>query len=416
MLAIRAGQLIDGNGGQPLHDALILIQDERITKVGMAQEISLPPNTEIIDFSEKTVMPGMIDCHVHIHVAGGPSANFIMADLVRSQGFLALQAYKNAQSDIEMGFTSLRTLGSPHYVDVALRDAIDAKLVEGPRIRAAGQGVCMTGGHMDHGQWAPEINIYGRTGTCDGPWECRKAVRTQLKRGADLIKIAVAGGSFIDLTQPGIQEMTFDEIEAICDEAHRAGKRVAAHAHGGHGITDAIKAGLDSIEHGLWLTEDQANLMADKGVFYIPTLSTHTRGLELGPNEEGEKWDWLVKMCDKMWNSLELAKRAGVKIAVGTDAGYWMYHGENAKELFELVTGGFTPMEAIVAATKTGAECLDLSKDIGTVEAGKFADLLIINGDPLADITILQDKRKIIQVIKGGKIIAQYQNKSLQDT
>ena len=407
MLAIRVGQLIDGNGGPPLRDALILVRDERILKVGLQKDIEVPPGTEIMDFSDATAMPGMIDCHVHVHVEGGPATNFLMGDIAYSQGFLALQAYQNAKRDIEMGFTSLRTLGSPAYVDIALREAINAKLVEGPRIIASGQGISVTGGHMDIGHWAPEINISGRTGVCDGPWECRRAVREQIKRGADLIKTAFAGGIFDDLTEPGVQEMTFEEMEAICDEAHRLRKRVAAHAHGGQGITDAIRAGVDSIEHGLWLTEEQVDMMADNGVFYVPTLSCHTRGLELGPGEEeGKMWNWLVNMCEMMWISLELAKKAGVKIAVGTDAGFWIYHGENAKELSELVKGGFTSMEAIVAATRTGAECLDIDNDTGTIEEGKYADIVVIDGDPLADITILQDKDKIIQVLKGGQKVA----------
>lgn len=249
----------------------------------------------------------------------------------------------------------------------------------------------------------PEVHIFGLTGVGNGPWECRKAAREQLKRGADVIKINAAGGS-PDLTKPGTQEMTYEEMAAICEEAHWAKKRVAAHAHGGQGITDAIRAGLDTAEHGLWLSQEQVDMMAEHGVYYVPTLSTHTRGLELGPEESGNSWDWLVKMGKEvMWRSLELARKAGVKIAVGTDAGFWMYHGENAMELAEMVKGGFTPMEAIVAATRIGAECLDLDKVTGTVEAGKYADLVIVDGDPLADVKVLQDMSKIVQVLKGGK-------------
>jgi imidazolonepropionase-like amidohydrolase len=411
MLLIRASQLIDGSGGSPLRDAAVLVQGEKILQVGKAQEVQVPPGAEIIDAGDKTVMPSMVDAHVHVQSVGGPAVRTFAVDQIsKTQGFLALRSYSNVRKDLEMGFTALRTLHTPGYVDVALRDAIDQGLIEGPRIKAAGQGLTITGGHMDHGDWAPEVTVAGRTGVCDGPWACRRAAREQLKRGADLVKINAAGGSYEDLTRPGEQEMTYEEMAAICEEARWARKRVAAHAHGGSGITDAIRAGVNSIEHGLWLSKEQVELMAEKGVFYVPTLCTHTRGLELGPEELGAQWDWLVKMAKEvMWRSLDLAREAGVKIAVGTDAGFWIYHGENALELEELVKGGFTPMEAIVAATRIGAECLDLHQMTGTIEAGKCADLLIVRGDPLTDVRILQHKENIMQVFKGGKRVMQTQ-------
>lgn len=406
MFVIWAGKLIDGNGGAPLENALIFVEGEKIGKVGASGALQVPPDVEVYDASDKTVMPGMVDCHVHVQGIGGPSVNTFAADgLSKSHGFLTLRSYQNVQKDLAAGFTAVRTLHSPGYIDVALRDAINQGLVKGPRVKASGQGLSATGGHMDQGTWVPEVSIFGRTGVCDGPWECRRAARTQFKYGADLIKINAAGAS-LDLTEAGVQEMTYEEMAAICEEAHWAKKRVAAHAHGGQGITDAIRAGLDSVEHGMWLTEEQAEMMAERGVFYVPTLSTHTRGLELGPEEGGLFWDWLVKMATEvMWRSLELARKAGVKIATGTDAGFWMYHGENALELVELVKGGFTPMEAIVAATRTGAECLDIDRVTGTVEAGKYADLVVVDGDPLADIKVLADASKIVQVFKGGEKI-----------
>jgi imidazolonepropionase-like amidohydrolase len=405
MLVIRAGQLIDGSGGSPLRNAVILIEGERILKVGLESEVEVPPNAEHVDAGDKTVMPGMVDCHVHIHSEGAPTMDtFATEQISLSQGALALRAYNYGMRDLEMGFTSVRSVHSPGYVDVALRDAIEEGLVQGPRVRAAGQGLTVTGGHMDAWGWAPEVEIWGITGVCDGPWECRKAAREQFKRGADLIKINAAGGSS-DLNEPWHQEMAFEEMAAICEEAHWAKKRVAAHAHGGPGITDAVRAGIDSVEHGVWLDDEQVEMMAEKGVFYVPTLSAHTRGLELGQEGAGlsdQSWTWLLKVCDDRWISLERARKAGVKIATGTDAGFWMGHGENAKELAELVEGGFTPMEAIVAATRVGAECLGLDGDVGTVEAGRCADLVIVDGDPLVDIRILQDGTKIVQVFKGG--------------
>jgi imidazolonepropionase-like amidohydrolase len=263
----------------------------------------------------------------------------------------------------------------------------------------------VTGGHMDKATWNQNVSVMGRTGVGDGPWGCRAAAREQLKRGADVIKVNAAGGSH-NLEEPWHQEMTFEEMDAVCEEAHWAGVRVAAHAHGGPGITDGINAGLNSIEHAPWLSDEQVDLMAQKNVFYVPTLTTHSQGLAYGREKLGsseKSWNWILKVCDDRWVSLERAHKAGVKIALGTDAGFWAYHGRNATELEEFVRGGFTPMEAIVAATRTGAECLDMDRDIGTLEPGKFADLIIVNGDPLEDVSVLQDQSKIVQVFKGGE-------------
>jgi imidazolonepropionase-like amidohydrolase len=195
-------------------------------------------------------------------------------------------------------------------------------------------------------------------------------------------------------------------MAAICEEAHWANKRVAAHAHGGQGITDALRAGVDSFEHSPWLTDEQIATMVKQGAFYVPTLLVHSRGLELGPegtNATAASRHWLAQVELARWDTLKRAKAAGVKIAVGTDAGFWVYHGESAKELEELVRGGFTPMEAIVAATRISAECLDMDQDVGTIEPGKYADLVLVDGDPLSDIRVLQDKARIVQVFKGGR-------------
>jgi len=261
---------------------------------------------------------------------------------------------------------------------------------------------------MDPGVWAPEVNVFGRTGVGDGPWGCRKAAREQIKNGADVLKINAAVSRYslkYESVAPFHQEMTYEEMRAICEEAHWGGLRVAAHAHGGHGITDAIQAGVDSFEHAPWLTDEQVDQMAERGCFYVPTLITHTRALDLGPDRPGtspELWNWFLKVEEDRWASFDRARRAGVRIAVGTDAGFLVYHGENARELCELVRGGFTPMEAIVAATRTGAECLGMEDEIGTIEPGKYADIVVIAGDPLADISILTDKTKITHVFKGG--------------
>lgn len=407
MLIIKIGNLIDGTG-KPIQPGLsMIIEDQRITRIAPASEISIPEWTEVIDASDYTVMPGMIDCHVHIHTPGGPELcnDYAMTPLTELQGTLALRGYTYVLKDMKMGFTTLRVVDAPNYIDVAIRNAINEGYLIGPRLRVAGQGICVTGGHMDKAYWNPEVFVPYRTGVGDGPWGCRKAAREQLKRGVDLLKINAAGGS-LNLNEPWHQEMTYEEMAAVCEEAHWAGKRVAAHAHGGPGITDAIRAGLDSVEHAPWLTDEQIEMMVKNQVFYVPTLTTHTRGLAMGKqgtqSSEGG-WQWLQKVGKDRWDTLTRAHHAGVKIAIGTDSGFWIYHGENATELEELVKGGFTPMQAIEAATRVGAECLGLQQEIGTLEEGKLADFIIVDGNPLEDIRILQEENRILQVFKAGQ-------------
>ena len=411
MLAIRAAQLIDGTGTAPQADALILIEGDRIVQLGAAAQLALPEDIELIDMGQATIMPGLIDVHVHIHAAGEATQShaYALQQLTQSQGLMALKGYAYGMDSLRMGFTTLRSVGSPAYVDVALRDAINHGIVEGPRLQVSGQGLTITGGHMDGRLWAPEVELHGRTGVCNGPWECRRAAREQIKRHVDLIKINAAVSNYsTDYTRvkPYHQEMTYEEMAAICEEAHWSGMRVAAHAHGGEGITDAIKAGLDSVEHAPWLTDEQIDLMVANDVTYVPTLTVHTFLKALGQATIGMSdaaWNWLLKVCDDRWDTLARAKKAGVRIAAGTDAGFFVPHGQNAAELEELVKGSFTPMEAIVAATQRAAACMDLAETVGTLEAGKVADLLIIDRDPLADITVLRDPATVRTVYKGGK-------------
>ncbi|HZQ08794.1 MAG TPA: amidohydrolase family protein, partial [Anaerolineae bacterium] len=217
-----------------------------------------------------------------------------------------------------------------------------------------------------------------------------------------------SGVGMYTIDPPWMQEMTFEEIAAICDEAHKLNRRVAAHTSGGQGITDAIKAGVDSLEHAHWLSDEQIELMVEHGTFYVPTLIVNSRSVSLGAEQPGisaTAWQWLVKADESKWDSLARAKSAGVKIVTGSDAGFQVYHGENACELEELVKGGFTPSEAIHAATRLAAECLNMQREIGTLEAGKYADVVIVDGDPLQDIRILLDPKKIARVYKGGQLV-----------
>lgn len=406
MKIIKAGILIDSVHEHVLENQAVLVDGGRICAVQPVAAVQAAPGDEVIDYSQYAVMPGMVDCHVHVHVEGG-LAEYELDKLTHSQGELALRASVYARRNLLAGFTAVRCVDSPFYIDVALRNAINAGWVVGPRMRASGQGITVTGGHMDKAIVVPEVTVWGRTGVGDGPWGCARAAREQLKRGADTLKVNAAGGS-LDLSEPFRQEMSYEEMAAVCEVARWAKVRVAAHAHGGKGVTDGIKAGLNSIEHAPWLNAEQAEMMAERGVFYVPTLTTHSQGLAYGRERLGESeasWNWILKACEDRWPALECARKAGVKVCVGTDAGFWAYHGKNAMELEELVNGGYTPMEAIYAATINGAQCLDLAREIGTIEAGKLADLVVVRGNPAEDVRILQDQANIICVYKGGQAV-----------
>jgi imidazolonepropionase-like amidohydrolase len=413
MIAVKAGKLIDGTGAKPQDGAVILIEGNKITQVGPANAHPIPPGTEVIDASRMVVMPGMIDGHVHVQGQGGSidRAASRLLQVTELTETTTLKSYTYAKENLAAGFTTIADMSSRSWVGIALRDAINDGLVEGPRMRACGQGLCITGGHMDGTRWRPEVEIGGATGVADSPWAFRQATRHQIKMGADCIKINICSGAHANRhtpEQPFWQEMTYEEMEAVCQEAHKAYLRVFCHSSGGQGITDGILAGVDSLEHAHWISDEQADLMAERGTYYVPTFTVVIRGLELRQEQgiTGER-GYLEKAIDVKYQSLERVHKAGAKIALGTDAGFVVCHGENARELEAFVDGGMTPMEAIMAATSVGADHLDMGDLIGTVEAGKLADLVIVDGDPLQDVRILQDLDRIKTVIKDGRVVTQ---------
>ncbi|NLE76345.1 MAG: amidohydrolase family protein, partial [Chloroflexi bacterium] len=325
---------------------------------------------------------------------------------------LALRSYVSARKDLEAGFTTLRDAGNRGYVDVALRDAINAGWLEGPRLKVAGIALAATGGHMDRTKGlAPHVGIDQSTNMADSPDEARRSARYQIKMGADFIKIAATISEYVRKFG-GLcsQELTFETMKAICEVAHWAGRPVAAHCHGGQGVTDAILAGVDTLEHGRFVSDEQLDMMAERGVFLIPTMSPEGRVMEQGrqPGSSDVDWAWTCKANDAMYDAVLRAHKRGVQVAVGSDATMpYVFHGENAYEMELFVRAGLTPMEAIVAGTKVGAAAVGMGDEVGTVEVGKFADLVVVDGDPLADIRILQDMARIKKVLKGGRVMVE---------
>ena len=387
-LLLRNATLIDGTGAPPRADSDLLIENGRLTAVGRVEHP--PAGGEVRDLGGRSVLPGLIDCHVHLTTDGNADDVAKMAELPAPD--LAWIASENARRTLHAGVTTVRDLGARDSINIRLREAINAGRLPGPRMRAVGAIVCITGGHG----W-----FVGRQ--ADGPDEVRKAVREQLRAGADAIKFTATGGVMTPGVDPRSPSFTREELRAGIEEAHNAFRRTAAHAQGTAGIKNAVAAGIDSIEHGIFLDDEVIETMRRQGTFFVPTLAApfniSRHGLAAGiPAYAVEKSDRVREAHNA---SFKEALRAGVRIAMGTDAGTpFNRHGENAQELALMVECGMTPLDAITASTKNAAELLDFAGETGTLEAGCSADLIIINADPLADITRLQ--YEVAAVMKAG--------------
>ncbi len=412
-LAIRAGSLIDGTGQPPRRNVLILIEQNRFTVVAPEAEASIPSGFEVIDASRYAVLPGLIDCHVHLVGSGDPrDGAFGVAEFAKSIPATTLACYKNALRDLEAGWTTVRDAASRYYADVALRDAINRGELVGPRLWCCGLGITSTAGHMDREKYlAPHLSLPGPSAVADGPEEGRKAVRLNLRNNVDFIKINATLTEHVRRYRGYCApEMTRETMAAIFEEAHWHGRRVTAHCYGGDGATWAIEEGIDGIEHGFYLSDEHLDMMAERGTVLCPTLSVVGRFREKGnaalPPGDPNLPAWREKAIAHAWKTVSRARERGVKIICGTDAAMpFVFHGTNAYELEMLVEAGLTPAEAIAAATGNAAAALDFT-DVGSVAAGKFADLVCVAGNPLDDITILQDLERIPLVIKDGRIVA----------
>jgi len=404
LLAIRAGTLIDGTGAAPVRNAVIVIRGDRIESVGAG--VRAPAGSRVVDLSSYTILPGFIDAHVHLASRPLGVGDFVHRTVTDDEGDDALWGAANARATLLAGFTTVRDVGSDHFADLALERAIDAGRVPGPRMIAAGHLVGISGGHCDADGFAPGA-LGGERGPLEGiansPDQVRAAVRMQVKYGAGVIKLCATGGVLSPGDEIGAQQMTEEEMRTAVETARMLGRRVAAHAHGTEGIKAAVRAGVTSIEHGSFLDEEAARMMVQRGTWLVPTLFA---GWSVGTPEAAARLPaWMAEKGRRAWEamqrSIRLAVAGGVKIALGTDAGVDP-HGQNAREFELLVSvGGMTPMQAIQAGTMGSATLLGMEHDVGSLEAGKYADLVAVRGDPLADITTLQHPGF---VMKGGEV------------
>jgi imidazolonepropionase-like amidohydrolase len=404
---IRNGTLIDGSGSRPLPQAAVLIKENRIDAVGQAKSLSLPdiPVNEI-DAGGGFILPGFIDSHVHLALEG--------INLARDMATPFSQRFYNAieymRRTVEAGITTVRDAGGADY---GMKQAVESGAVLGPRMLISISMLSITGGHGDF--WmrsGNEFHLFPAypgfpDGRCDGVDGVRQKVREVLRAGAEVIKICVTGGVLSPTDHPEFTQFSPAELDVIVAEAaYRRGIKVMAHAQGAQGIKNALRAGVHSIEHGIYLDDEAIELMLKGGTFLVPTLLAPIAVLEAG--EKGGMPEHAIRKANEVMeahsDSVSRAHKAGVKIAMGTDAGV-MPHGTNLRELGLMVNIGMTPMEAIVATTKTAAQCLGWEDQIGTLQAGKLADIVITKTDPLNDIRSMENVDNIILVMKDGKIV-----------
>ena len=397
-VVIHAGRLLDVKTGKTLTGQTIIIQGDKITGVGAIGDQKLPADATVIDLPNATVLPGLIDAHTHITFA----PNFGYSTLGISIPRETLTGARNARVTLEAGFTTIRNVGANGFSDVALRDAVNAGDVPGPRMLVSGPALSITGGHCDNNLLPYEYHATD-AGVADGVEAVQHKVREIIKYGADVIKVCATGGVLSHGDNPQASQYTLEEMKAIVADAHRLGRKVAAHAHGAEGIRWASMAGVDSIEHGSYIDDAAIAEMKKNGTFLVPTLYL---------------MDWFFENAEKIGTPAEMVAKgkavmpaarknvarafaAGVKVGFGTDAAVYP-HGLNAHEFAVMVKLGLTPLQAIQSATVNDADLLGWSEKVGTIEAGKWADIIAVDGDPLADVTTLE---RVKFVMKGGEVV-----------
>jgi imidazolonepropionase-like amidohydrolase len=394
-IAIHHVRVIDGTG-HTIEPATVVVRERRIAAVGLSRTVSIPRGATLINGRGLTMLPGLIDCHVHLCLGAEPDV--VKAIEGETPTETLLKAARLARQTLEAGVTTVRDVGSRDHSIFALKRAIDKGLTPGPRIMGAGLAICMIGGHA---------RFIGQE--VQGPEQVRKAVQEQIEAGAEVIKLIASGGVLTPGTSPDEAQMTREELRIAVEEAVRAGRKVAAHAHGATGMKNAIEAGVHSIEHGTLMDAEAADLMQSHDVYMVPTLSALAttaacrRGCGI-PDSALEKAKAMIKHHEA---SFRAAHRRRLLIAMGTDAGTpFNAHGDNAQELERMVAYAMSPMEAILASTSAAARLLGIAERAGTIARGQEADLLLVDGNPLRKIELLRDRSRIVGVMQAGRFVS----------
>ncbi len=383
---IQCGWLFTSESDQAQKDMEIIIEDNRIVSVGKIGHCD-EKDMEVIDLRDKFVMPGLIDAHTHI-VLSGPMDTTAVYQMLPGDAMLC--AMENAKKDMQAGFTTLRDVSSIYFVDISLRNAIRQKRVVGPRLVVSGMMLSSTGGHIDS-HFAPHVKDAALGMVVDTPDEARKAARLNFKYGADVLKLAATGGVMSMGDAPGSTDLTYEEMKAAIEIAKAHGHTSSAHAHGAEGIKNAIRAGITSIEHGMLIDEEGMQMLAEHGTYLIPTIVAAYRIVEGAKNLA----PWMVQKAEEClknhMKNLAKMRELGVKIGFGSDVGTtFNYHGEQGLEFALMVEAGFRPEETLLAATRVNAQLLQMEDQIGTIAAGKLADIVAFDKNPLEDITAMQ--------------------------
>lgn len=406
LVLVKAARLLDVAAGQYRSGQAVLIEGERIQAIGPAAQLAgQAPKAEVIDLGNATLLPGLIDCHTHL---SGRADRYDELWEFRDTPFnSAFAAVVHARKTLEAGFTTVRDVGSWPFLAVDLRNSINEGFIPGPRVVASGPMISITGGHGDLNNYSPQTRVMmfpeeRDYSIADGVDQVVHTVRAQEKFGVDVIKIGATGGVLSRGDKPGAPQYSVAELKAAADEAHAGGRKIAAHAHGAEGIRNAILAGVDSIEHASLVDDEGIRLAKEHGTWFVMDIYNDDYLLNEAPKHglTQEKIDKEKALGQLQRDNFKKAWQAGVKMAFGSDAGVYP-HGDNARQFFYMVKYGMTPAEAIRAATASAAELIGRAKDVGSLEAGKYADMIAVTGDPLADVRVLEH---VPWVMKGGRV------------